>query len=281
MKKQILSSLIFLCTSATVFSQNANYKVYALKYADVAKPFPLSALVLNAPEKDSMKAVFMIWLVKGDNGKTILVDAGFLSDVEEAKDFNVINYTRPDSVLSKLGLQAKDITDIILTHPHWDHIDGVNLFPNAHVWMQKEDYDYFVGEAWQKDGHGGFNKRDVRMMVEENLAGKLTLVNGDNVEIIPGIKVYTGSRHTFNSQYVFVRSGDNKIIIASDNVYTYYNLEHLQSAPANATFDTKGYIKQMERMKTLSSNTRFIIPGHDALLFSKFPIVADGVVEIK
>ncbi|HEY4875582.1 MAG TPA: hypothetical protein VIH86_08430 [Puia sp.] len=49
------------------------------------------------------------------------------------------------------------------------------------------------------------------------------MVDGDNKEIIPGIKVYTGSRHTFDSQYVLVKSGTDKIIIASDNIYFYYN----------------------------------------------------------
>ena len=118
-------------------------------------------------------------------------------------------------------------------------------------------------------------------MLELNLAGKLILVDGDDKEIIPGIKVYTGSRHTFNSQYVLVKSGADKIILASDNAYTYYNLEHLKSAPANATFDTTAYVKAMVRVKTLASNIKFIIPGHDALLYSKFPVIAEGVIKIK
>ena len=281
MKKTFLFTLIILFVTVKANSQTPNYEVYALKYASVGFTFPVSYLVLDAPAKDSMNAIFMIWLIKGNNGKNILVDAGFLSDVEEAKDFGVINYIRPDSMLSRVGLQAKDITDVILTHPHWDHADGVDLFPNAQVWIQKEDFNYCVGTAWQKEGNKGFNKRDVRKLLELNLAGKLTLVDGDDKEIIPGIKVYTGSRHTFNSQYVLVKSGADKIILASDNVYTYYNLEHLKSAPLNATFDASAYVKAMVRMKTLASNIKFIIPGHDALLYSKFPVVAEGVIKIK
>ena len=281
MKKTFLFTLIILFVTVKANSQTPNYEVYALKYASVGFTFPVSYLVLDAPAKDSMNAIFMIWLIKGNNGKNILVDAGFLKDVDEAKDYGVINYIRPDSILSRVGLQAKDITDVILTHPHWDHADGVDLFPNAQVWIQKEDFNYCVGTAWQKEGNKGFNKRDVRKLLELNLAGKLTLVDGDDKEIIPGIKVYTGSRHTFNSQYVLVKSGADKIILASDNVYTYYNLEHLKSAPLNATFDASAYVKAMVRMKTLASNIKFIIPGHDALLYSKFPVVAEGVIKIK
>lgn len=282
MKKIFLFTLIILFATVNANAQPPKYEVYALKFAAIGQALPLSVVVLNAPAKDTVNAVFMVWLIKGNNGKNILVDAGFLSDVAEAKgNLKVQNFTRPDSMLTKVGLKASDITDIILTHPHWDHADVVDLFPNAQVWIQKEDYNYCIGAAWQKGGNPDFNKRDIRKLIELNLAGKLTLVDGDYKEIIPGIKVYTGSRHTFNSQYVLVKSGTDKIILASDNVYTYYNLEHLKSAPANATFDTTAYAKEMIRMKTLASDSKFIIPGHDALLFSKFPLVAAGVIKIK
>ncbi len=185
--------------TAKANSQTVNYEVYALKFASAGRAIPISALAMNGPDNDSLKIFFMIWLIKGDNGKNILVDAGFLKNIDEAKDFDIANYIRPDSMLFKVGLRREDITDIILTHPHWDHIDGIDLFPNAHIWIQKEDFNYFVGAAWQSNGNnGGFNKRDVRKLIDLNLTGKLTLIDGDDKEVIPGIRVYTGSRHTFN-----------------------------------------------------------------------------------
>jgi glyoxylase-like metal-dependent hydrolase (beta-lactamase superfamily II) len=87
-------------------------------------------------------------------GKNILVDAGFLKDIPQGKYFEIVNYIRPDSALAKVALKPEDITDIILTHPHWDHIDGVGLFPKAHIWVQKDDYGYFVGAAWQNGNNG-------------------------------------------------------------------------------------------------------------------------------
>lgn len=279
MAKQSIILLIALANSIILFSQSPNYEVYALKFAS-GPTIPASIIAIGGSKTDTVNLIFMLWLVKGNNGKNILVDAGFYKDVEDAK--GVTNYVRPDSMLSRLGLKATDISDIILSHPHWDHIDGIDLFPNARVWIQKDDYNYFVGNAWQKEGISwGFNKPDARKLVEDNLAGKLNLIDGDNKEIIPGIKVYTGSRHTFNSQYVLVESGTDKILIASDNIYFYYNLKHLKSPQMPATFDTTAYVKSMERMKTLVSDTKYIIPGHDALLFSRFPVVAEGIVKIK
>lgn len=276
----ICFSIILLCNKA--FAQTPNYEVYAIKYADAfnGEPFPLKYLVMDAPENETGIAIFMFWLIKDNNSKNILVDAGFLDGIEDAKNYGVANYIRPDIMLDELNLKASDITDIILTHPHWDHMDGVDLFPNAQVWIQKEDFNYCVGESWQKDGVAIADKRDVVKLIELNLAGKLTLVNGDNVEIIPGITVHTGSRHTFNSQYIEVQTNDKTIIIASDNAYTYYNIEHEISAIKEATFDTDGYVKAIKRMKTLASDEKYIIPGHDALLFSKFPEISKGILKI-
>lgn len=281
MKRLLLTTLTLLTSLVFVLSQNVNNEVYALRLTP-EQTVPASMFAIDAPKDLGIGVVFMVWLVRDGSGRNILVDAGFHKDVEEAKQLGITEYIRPDSALLRLGLKAADITDIILSHPHWDHMDGIDLFPNAQIWIQKDDYNYFVGNAWQKDEvRFGFNKRDVRKLVEANLAGKLNLVDGDDKEIIPGIKVYTGSRHTYNSQYVLVQSGVNKIVIASDNIYSYYNLEHLKSAPEIATFDKVGYVKAMERMKTLASDTKFIIPGHDGLLFSKFPRAAEGIIKIK
>ncbi len=282
MKKLTLVAFTLFSLSITAKSQTEHYKVYAVSFGSRPTPLPVSDFVDKGPENDSVRLNFSVWLIKGDNGKNILVDAGFLRDAEDLKDFGPINYIRPDSALAPLGLKGSDITDIILTHPHWDHADGITVFPNAHVWMQKEDYNYFVGQAWQKDGeHGGFDPRDVRMITELNLSGRLTLVDGDDKELFPGIRVYTGSRHTFNSQYPVVNTGAKRIVLASDNIWVYYSLDHMMPASKGGTFDPVGYVKSMQRMKTLASDPKYIIPGHDAKVFSIFPHVAEGIVEIR
>jgi glyoxylase-like metal-dependent hydrolase (beta-lactamase superfamily II) len=282
MSKRLAFFSIALVAAMSGRAQSPHYTVYAIRFASMAHPTAISVWADKGPDNDSVQIDFTIWLIKGDNGKNVLVDAGFRNDIEEAKEFEVVNYIRPDSVLAKVGLKPGDITDIILSHPHWDHIDGVGLFPNAHIWIQKEDYNYFVGAAWATDStHGGFDKRDVRTMLELNMAGKVTLVDGDNKEIIPGINVYTGSRHTYNSQYAVVRTGAKNIVLASDNIWIYYSLDHMVPASKGGTLDPAGYVRSMQRMKTLASSPKYIIPGHDAKVFTLFPTVTDGVVKIE
>jgi len=269
--------LIVLLISSQVFSQaNTTYEIYALEFARPLGKLPVSEIALNEKSTDSVRLSFMIWLLKGNNGKNILVDAGFH---KSPTDSFIAVYIQPDIALKKINVNPDDISDIILTHPHSDHIGGIDLFPNATIWMQKKDYDYFVDDAWQPGGKKeGFDSLDVLKIVEKNTKGKLKLVNGDSIEIIPGIRVFTGSKHTYESQYLVVNSMTDKVLLASDNIWYYYNLEHMISIPL--TFDPQAYVRQMQRMKTLVK-PELIIPGHSAEVMEKFTKVADGVVRIR
>jgi len=274
--KKLHLILIGLFTSFLSFSQNLNYEVYAIKYASLAPNAPVSRIASH----DSLNIDFMIWLIKGNNGKNILLDAGFLYGIEEPKDFNGINFLRPDSTLPEVSIRPEEISDIILSHQHWDHIDCKALFPNAHVYIQKDDYNYFTRMSWQKGGvNAEFNKRNVRELIDLNTAGRVTLVEGDNREIIPGIKVYTGSAQTTKSQYILVKTTAENTVLASDNVWLYYNLNRATPAPYYGTYDASGYMKILQKVKTLVSDD--VPPVNDSVMVAKFPVSTEGVIKIK
>ncbi len=278
MIKKLFLFFVLVLTAIILSGQSGDeYQVYALKLHSGAIHSLAKNYVVGANPTDSLKVSAMVWLLKGANGKNILVDVGYLDTAKTSKKLVM----QADVALQKINVTPSDITDVIITHPHYDHIGGITLFPKAKVWMQKDDFEYFVGEAWQdKESSKFYRKNDVRNIVEINLHGRLKLVKGDDIEIIPGIRVYTGSKHSFDNMYLLVNSNSktNKIIVASDAIWFYYNLNNL--LPATLCFDPVAYVEAMRRMKTLVTNPDFIIPGHDDLVFSKFPKVADGIVKI-
>jgi glyoxylase-like metal-dependent hydrolase (beta-lactamase superfamily II) len=276
MKKVPLFLVLLFLTLFSGCKQTEEYEVYSLKYFGGWK-IQAKEGVIGADPADSIHGCEMFWLLKSRGGKNILVDAGYIDSIHRDK-----NYIRPDSLLQKLEISPQDISDIILTHPHYDHIGGITLFPEAHIWMQKDDYDYFISRSRVENGDTiGFNKIDVQNIISVNSQGRLTLVNGDNTEIMPGIKVFTGSKHTFENQYLLVNSNSkkDKILLASDAIWFYLNLEKL--LPITLCRDTGAYVQAIKRMKTLVSNQDLIIPGHDDKVFSKFPKVQDRIVRIK
>lgn len=264
MKRFFFAAIIALLLTV---SSTPEYSIQAIRYA-ILPGFPVAALVVGAPKDEKVDIAMVIWLIRG-GGRTILFDTGFHRE-KWFKDFPMTDYIRPDEAVKLAGVKPEDVTDIVISHAHWDHMGGVDLFPKANVWIQKDEYRYYTGEAWQPGGeHGGIDPEDVKQLLQLNTEGRLRLVNGDNVEILPGIRVFTGARHTYASQYMRIE-GTPAFVLASDNCYLYRNLiEH----KASATFteaDWPTNIKNQERMIHLAGSTDRVIPGHDALEFQKF-----------
>jgi glyoxylase-like metal-dependent hydrolase (beta-lactamase superfamily II) len=253
------------------------YEVYAIKYAEIPD-FPVADLVAGADEKRKLDIAMVIWLVRG-NGRNVLVDSGFYRP-QFFKSWKVNGFVKPSEAIGKLGLKPEDITDVIITHMHWDHADGIDLFPKAKIWLQKDEYTYYTGEAWQSaKTHGGIDPDDVLALVKLNLAGRVALVNGDDQEVLPGIKCYTGGKHTYQSQYVGVKTASGTEVLASDNMYLYENLA--THKPIAQTLDAASNLRAQDRMKQIASDPRLIVPGHDPAIFTKFPKPGNGVAKIE
>jgi len=253
------------------------YEVYAIRYATLAD-FQVSGLVAGADRARKMDIAMMVWLVKG-NGHNILVDAGFYRE-QFMRQWKPVDFVKPSDAIARVGLKPEDITDVIVSHLHWDHADGVDLFPKARVWIQKDELEYYAGSAWQsRQTHGGIDPDDVLALVKLNMQGRVGLVNGDAQEILPGITCYIGGKHTYASQFVGVSTAVGTVVLASDNMYLYENLE--KHVPIAATLDAASNLRAQDRMKQLAADPRLIVPGHDPAVMTRFPNPQPGVARIQ
>jgi glyoxylase-like metal-dependent hydrolase (beta-lactamase superfamily II) len=250
------------------------YEVYAVRFATM--PYRVSRLVVGADPSRTIDLAMMVWVVKGP-GRTMLVDAGFYRD-KFLRQWKPSNYLKPtDALTAGLAIAPDEVTDIILSHVHWDHADGLDLFPRARVWIQRDEYQYYVGDDGSA-AHSAIDGEDAAMLFALHAAGRLTMVDGDAQPIAPGITVYTGGKHTYASQYASVQTRSGTVIIASDNVYLYENLE--QHAAIAQTLDAASNLAAQARMASLASTLRLIVPGHDPAVFDRFPTPGHGVARI-
>lgn len=249
-----------------------NYSIEAIRYATAEDE--VADLVMGAPKGEKINLAMVVWLIRG-GGHNILFDSGYHRDTF-LKYFPSTGYLRPDEAVKLAGVQPEEITDIVISHAHWDHLGGIDLFPKAKVWIQKEEYGYYTGEAWQPKGnHGGIDPADVLKLVSVNTEGRLRPVDGDNVEILPGIRAYTGGHHTYAAEYIRV-DGNPPFVLASDNCYLYRNLaEHKASATFSEEF-WPANIKNQQRMIELAGSADRVVPGHDGEQFQRYPTRADG-----
>ena len=252
-----------------------SYEVHAVRFASV--PFQVANLVAGEEAGRSIDIAFTVWVARWGS-RTVLVDAGFYREKFIAR-WKPQGFVKPsDALEAGLGIRPDDVTDIVVSHSHWDHLDGVDLFPKATIWIQREEYAYYIGADGAVANSGGIDADDAKMLFALNAAGRVKLVDGDAKEILPGITVYTGGKHTFASQYVSVRTGGGTVVIASDNAYLYENLE--KRLAIAQTLDATSNLAAQARMLEIAGSAARVIPGHDPAVFERFPMPGKGVALI-
>ena len=276
----LLVASVAACVTRTATSTSykmgpAPYEAYAVRFGSVAG-YPTRSLVIGADSSRRTDLAMTVWLLRG-NGRTILVDAGFYRDKFVTR-WKPTTFVKPTEALAVLGIRPEDVTDIIISHVHWDHIDGVDLFPQARIWIQRAEYEHHTNDS------GAVLDRmidpdDAKMIAGLKRAGRVQLIDGDSVEILPRITVYTGGKHTYASQFVQASTMAGEVIFASDNAYLYENLD--QHRPIAQTLDSLSNLRAQTRMLRLASEPRLVIPGHDAQVFARFPSAGEGVVRIR
>jgi glyoxylase-like metal-dependent hydrolase (beta-lactamase superfamily II) len=265
--------------------QPPQYHIYGLHFA-TERDIPLHYFVPRADTALTLQCADIFWVLMptgasgGASKRVVLFDAGYYRPkfLDQAKP---VPYQRPSEAIRKVGVTPDAVTDIVISHVHWDHLDGADLFPNAHIWIQKDEYEHYI------DGQGkpmarGIDTADAAMLAALRQAGRVTLIDGDGKEIIPGITVYTGGRHTYASQYVGVSTTAGTVVLASDDAVTYQNLE--QHIPIWATFapgDSTVNLEAQDRMRRIASDPHLIFPGHDPAIFTRFPAPGNGVARVE
>jgi glyoxylase-like metal-dependent hydrolase (beta-lactamase superfamily II) len=278
MLRRVLSP--FLLLALFVVSSHAEadkYQVYAVRFATI-RDFSAAGLVAGADRTRRLDIAMTLWVLKGADGRVALVDSGFYRE-RYFKQFAVADYVKPSEAIAPLGLKPEDVTDIFLSHMHWDHAGGIELFPAARIWVQKADYEYYTGDAWQaRTTHGGIDQDDVLEIVRRNMLGKVTFLTGDDDTSISGIAFGVGGKHTRESQFITAETRAGKVVLASDNMYLYENLDEHKAIAQ--TLDAASNLRTQDRMRALAASPKLLIPGHDAAVFDRFPRISPHIVRI-
>lgn len=272
----IAAMAVLLVTLGAVRVAPPTYDVFAVRYATIPS-FRASGLLEGADTSRRIDIAMTVWLLKGPDGRNVLVDAGFYRD-NFLRQWKPVDFEKPSDAVARAGVKPEDVTDVIISHVHWDHLDGVDLFPKARVWIQREEFEHHLDSAGTVKDRA-INAADAKVLAEIAKQGRLMLVDGDGQEIIPGIRVYTGGKHTFASQLATVNTASGTVVIASDNMYLYENMA--RHVPIAQTLDRESNLRTQDRMKTLASNERLIIPGHDPDVFVRFPEPGKGIAHIR
>ena len=212
-----------------------------------------------------------------DNGsRKIIIDTGMGNKWDEKlKNIYVVDENvSMKSALDKKGLKVEDITDVILTHLHFDHTGGSTVkkndrlepaFPNAKYYVQKQNYDWATNPS-DRD-KGSYLTENFLPLDEE---GVLNFISGsykfdDEIELI----VING--HTFGQQMVKVYDNSNTILFCADLIPT---VSHIP-LPYIMGYDLQPLVTLEEKKKFL----KLAVDENWKLFFGHDPEIAFATVK--
>ena len=196
----------------------------------------------------------------------ILVDTGAGSKrPEKLKEAYGLNGNKLLKGLRALGLTARDIDIVVLTHLQFDHGGGctkldrsgsaVPTFTKAQYMVQRSCWDQAINPS---ERYAGSFYEDDFLPLEEK--GLMTFLDGDS-EIIPGVTVKVNDGPSAGHQIVLIERGSEKIAYVSDLIPTPYHLP-LPYIPALDEQPNNTLAQKRELLKMAVDGGWLVIFGH-------------------
>ena len=150
--------------------------------------------------------------------RTVLIDAGYGPQAPTTVE-------NSGSLLRHLageGIDPGDVTDVVFTHLHADHIgwasvDGVAVFPNATYRCHSRDWNYFIDGAEDENAPDRRYRLTARLLLAP-LAARVEQWSGDST-IAPGIDALDAPGHTPGSTLIALSSGTERALLLGDLVH--------------------------------------------------------------
>jgi glyoxylase-like metal-dependent hydrolase (beta-lactamase superfamily II) len=170
--------------------------------------------------------------------------------------------------LKKHGLSSDDIQQVILTHCHWDHIGGLDKFPNAIVYCQREEVSWSLAPPpWLSAAYPA--ALSDRLVTARE---RLVLLDGDT-SLDNCLFLKKVGAHSPGSQIIEITTNSGKVIITGDAILFYRNFdEKIPIGTYHNLHDAMDVIRYLHNLNTVETIT--LLPGHDPEVQRRFP---DGV----
>lgn len=203
----------------------AHWDVYVMEFAR-SKNQPWVDLISGMYQDGVMDLPFSFVLARRE-GRNLLIDTGFMQEDScnsFPRKFGIPTWISPLRLLAEMGLKADDITDIVITHAHFDHMGSIAEFPNAHIYIQKSELLswYEMIALPKRFGHltAIIDPDNLRTALDASIQNRVTLVDGDRNDILPGVHARLGSGHTIGQQFVVIETETCRRVISGDCVYS-------------------------------------------------------------
>lgn len=235
-----------------------------------------------------------VGVIKG-GGDVILYDVGWKQQ-DYLKMTGSAHWAPLPDQLKLLGIDAKDVTKVVIGHGHWDHAGQLSDFLNAVLYVQKEElrgiewalnHPHPKIKAVNTDPGGcmrspacGYPPATVDEIYGKVLRGKAVIVDGE-MEIAPGVRIHPAHRaHTNGSQLLEVPTSRGKLMFGSDVYSSWEGIRDWMIANPQQT-DTVQQFLAYEKCYRITGGYENCVAAHEPLSYTdKYPLTKNSWVGI-
>ena len=265
---------------------NALWEIYVIEFAR-SKDQPWVDLVNGMYDQGTTDLPFSFLLARNGE-RNVLIDTGFMKDDHGpnfSDKFGIPYWISPVRMLGELGLGPDDITDIVVSHAHFDHMGSIGEFPNARIYMQKQELLSWH-EAMALPPQFGFltaiiDPDNLRSAFDAAVEHRLTLVDGDRDNLLPGLHVRLGQGHTLGQQFIVIETSRGRLVVSGDCVYSSRNLtghnhDGVYQPLNNAVGSVWDQLKTIDRINSeIGGDLGRLIILHDSDRWKGLPVVKE------
>lgn len=246
------------------------WKVFAIRYATSGGRRLIDRFIDNTGGARHA-AVMDLYCFVILGPRVILVDTGAGRREVEARGHRFLGC--PVSALADLGVSAADVSDIIVTHMHWDHIGNIAKYPDARLHVQAAELGFATGIMMgERVMQRPYSAATVAEMVTRLHAGQVSVYQGD-AELEPGIEMIEVGGHSAGLQVVSVETEGGKVVLAGDA--SHFEANRTTRNPFPVVVDVAAAIRAFHRMERMGARPDLIVPGHDPVIAERFPLVGE------
>jgi len=221
-----------------------------------------------------VEMAYYFWLLRGSSS-TVLVDTGFDPDVAARRGRTCV--CTPVAALTALGVEPAEVDTVVVTHFHYDHIGNLDAFPAARFVVPRRELEFWTGPVAARAQFAAHVEAEEIARVERFVSeGRVRVTEGEE-EILGGVRAIDVGGHSPGQQVTAVAVDGGLVVLASDAVHFYEELE--LERPFGVIADLAEMYLAYDLLKEMAAAGAAVVPGHDPDVLRRFPAADGSAVE--